>query len=248
MRFMSEESMATVRWGRINRTDHNSPDHALYVLTVNGKWLALLYQGADGSHRARFYDLPFPTWEEVTTHTVPKTKTPPGFEDLMETNTGHLKDLLLWVLERSGLPDSYIRLPNKATHTLQSLPYYDTDRAKLEGLEITFSRIRDTVPSFLVNPLCDNLRGERWRWTKTAPLTWQQRYAEDLWSLEGSIAEHGKQFGDPIDSVRVTLIGDRVGERRFKNARSCCGSHEWTLDLGGLFSQRRYRLGFNYGH
>lgn len=235
------------RWERLKIKGHQDS----YVLKHlhNGHWLALLYSHK-GVGKLRLY-LPGGGWEEQADTDLEPARVPPGFwED--KPQDPWIQRLLLWLLDRAGLPDSFLELtdPWLGSTSPAGMMFVTLDRAMQEGFEIAFDRIRQGLPSFMIRPFSDALREARYQRTKPHRKTWGEAYPDDAEAIWRRIRRMSAK-DDYVDSVRVALIGDRAGMKRFIRTRSCCGSHEWEIVVGRiplLSPGRKYLVGYNYGH
>lgn len=238
------------RWEKVPVHGTRRGEGLVWALTYKGKGLHALIWNRGGSWRARVYDYPFLGFREYNAATN-ITRVPKGMEDLMTFGTGHLLQILVWILDTLKLPTRFLGLPMHPTggiYMIQPIPF---DRAYNEGLGVTFGKLRDLLPSHLVKPFCDALRSQRYREERQSALRWEQRYPEEAQILGEVLEAKKKEINDScIDSERVARVGDRAGMRAFRKSRSCCGSCEWTVSVWvpSLAGTSQYTLGFNYGH
>lgn len=186
-------------------------------------------------------------FEEARTKYVTVPKTPPGFASLLTPGTADIMDLLLWVQEKLRLPDAMLKLPS-VSERLSSHPYTPLF---CSTIRLARSQIIERVPPCLHLPVLNQLRKERYERVRDKPRSWQELYPEDAFALQ-QILDHEIEASGHLNTnaQRVTLVGHRPGMRKFRKARTCCGSREWKVTLGGwlLGRRREYLLGFNYGH
>lgn len=212
-----------------------------YILERDHIWRALLHRSEIGgvyTGRVFLGD----GWSEGTS---PSTPWPPGCEDFLAVGTRETwYDPLRCVLEQLNLGVRYLQLPVK-DRAFPPPPFGNLERAVSSGLPKEIERIRSALPRNLAESEVKDLRGRWHRNRQPTRKTWEQRYPEDAGVLTKILMAEVNCVGDACtDSLRVALVTDKAGMRAFHKARSCCGSHEWSVPLG----KRTYLLGFNYGH
>lgn len=239
--------LSSLSWHRLV---HSSWERA-YVLvqkTEQGSiWRAVIWRkNRTQAFYARVYS-GAGTFEEGRTKYVSVVRTPPGFASLLTPGTEEFMDLLLWVQGKFKLPDAMLKLPTSAT-PLSDCPY---GTPFCISIRQSRAKIIEAAPPCMHLPLLNLLRKQRYERVRDRPKSWEELYPEDAWVLQDIMGREIEAKGvTNSDAHRVALVGHRPGMRKFRKARTCCGSHEWKVVLGGwiLGKRREYLLGFNYGH
>lgn len=93
-----------------------------------------------------------------------------------------------------------------------------------------------------------NLEPKHWEETMEP---WEVRWCRDqIHKVLSQKTEDGYDLFMYADSFRAARMWKSSQMRRFRKARTCCGSHEWVVTRWSWRKLRfdKYLLGFNFGH